>query len=405
MTDRAKPSRLPFTPTQRRLLLALAAAVALRMLGLALVLPIMSLYALQFTGSRFLAGLAFGAYGLTMAVLQMPFGRLSDRLGRRRILIAGMLVFSLGSFLCAVPAWFPAGGRIAVLILGRLVQGGGAIISVAFAAAADQIEPERRSLAMAVLGIPIGGAFIVGVIAGPALAGLLGPPFLFWLTGLLGLGALLPLARYLPGVPVREVAAPPPPRRLPALRVLAPAGLLMNLIMAVFFFYFPLIVSGQHHLTMTHYYRLLVPMVLISGVTMLAFSRSADRGRARPLGALAFALFAPATAILFWPAGLGFGPGRLTSVLIAGTLFYVAFTGLEPILPSLVSRSVPQTAYGTALGLYNSMQFLGSFAGGAAAGALARLPPIYTTTLLIAAASLGCWLLLSGHGSPGPAAT
>ena len=178
--------RFPFTSSQRRILLALATTVGLRMLGLFLVLPVFTLYGLQFTQSRFLVGFAFGCYGLTMAILQIPLGRLSDRIGRRKVLILGMALFSIGSFLCAVPEWFPPPVRIGVLIAGRLVQGGGAIISVAFAAVADIFEPERRSTAMAVLGIPIGTAFIIGIIGGPFLAGLFGTAFLFWLTGLLG---------------------------------------------------------------------------------------------------------------------------------------------------------------------------------------------------------------------------
>ena len=123
MSKQKKASRIPFTPLQRKILLALASTVGLRMLGLFLVLPVFTLYGLQFTSSKFLVGLAFGCYGLTMAVLQIPLGRLSDRIGRRKVLILGMALFSVGSFLCAVPHWFPAPLPIAVLIFGRLVPG------------------------------------------------------------------------------------------------------------------------------------------------------------------------------------------------------------------------------------------------------------------------------------------
>src|SRR5579884_3846307 len=140
MARRSKANRVPFTSLQKKILLSLASTVGLRMLGLFLVLPVFTLYGLQFTHSRFLVGFAFGCYGLTMAILQIPFGRLSDRIGRRKVLILGMALFSSGSFLCAIPHWFPASMQIGVLILGRLVQGGGAIISTAFAAVADHIE-------------------------------------------------------------------------------------------------------------------------------------------------------------------------------------------------------------------------------------------------------------------------
>ncbi len=398
MTRETKPARTPFTSLQKKVLLALASVVGLRMLGLFLVLPVFTLYGLQFTHSRFLVGFAFGCYGLTMAILQIPLGRLSDRIGRRKVLLLGMTLFSLGSFICAVPHWFPSGSQIVVLILGRLVQGGGAIISVAFATVADHIQPERRSTAMAVLGIPIGAAFIIGVVAGPILAGLFGTSSLFWITGVLGIGTDLLLVRYLPEMPPSG-AAPAPLReilRSKALLALDGSGFLMNFFMSTFFFYFPLIVTGKHHLKMTHYYELLLPMILISGVTMFAFTRGADRGLASPLAAIAFLIFLPSAILLFRPSLLGFDPNHLAAVLVGGTLFYIGFTGLEPILPSLVSRSGPESAQGSALGVYNSLQFLGSFVGGSVAGLFAHtFADTSMMATLIAASVVGFFLMLS----------
>lgn len=391
MTTATRASRIPFTNVQRKILLALASVVGLRMLGLFLVLPVFTLYGLQFTSSRFLVGFAFGSYGLTMAILQIPLGRLSDRIGRRKVLMLGMTLFSFGSFICAVPHWFPAAVAIWVLIAGRLIQGGGAIVSVAFAAVADHIEEENRSTAMAVLGIPIGAAFVLGVIVGPILAGWFGTASLFWITGLLGLGTDMLLASYLPDAPPSGGARAPLGQVLKSRSLLAldGCGFLMNFFMTCFFFNFPLIVTNQHHLTMTRYYQVLLPMILVSGITMFAFTRGADRGWARPLAAIAFLVFLPSSLLLFAPSVLGFDASKMIPVLLGGTLFYIGFTGLEPILPSMVSRSGPETAYGTSLGAYSSMQFLGSFVGGSVAGTLARFPSSYILSTLIFASIVG----------------
>jgi len=389
--------RLAFTSTQKKVLLALASMVGLRMLGLFLVLPVFTLYGLQFTASKVLVGFAFGAYALVMSILQIPMGRLSDRIGRRRVLVMGMTLFSAGSFLCAMPPLFPYSWRIWVLVLGRLVQGGGAIISVAFATVADYVEPERRSTAMAVLGIPIGVSFAVGIVGGPILAGWFGTAFLFWLTGFLGLGTDFLLVRYLKDErPPRE--APAPMAQVfahPPLRAYAGGGFLINFFMTTFFFHFPLIVTGQHHLKLTQYYMLLLPMMVISGVTMFGFSQGADQGWARPLAALAYLMFIPSFLLLFAPAWLGQDPKRLLPVFFAGTLFYIGFTGLEPILPSLVSEAAPGKSYGTALGLYNTSQFLGSAVGGPLAGALANYVPERTLLTMMAAAVLGFLMMVA----------
>lgn len=374
MAKKQKITRVPFTSLQKKILATLASVVGLRMLGLFLVLPVFTLYGLKFTHSHFLVGFASGCYGLTMAILQIPLGRLSDRIGRRKVLVLGMALFSLGSFICAVPHWFPSAIRIGVLIVGRLVQGGGAIISVAFAAVADHVPAERRSTAMAILGVPIGAAFVVGVIVGPIVAGILGTASLFWITGVLGIGTDMLLLRYLPETPpsggtpasLGEII------RTPALLALDAGGFLMNFFMSTFFFYFPLIVTGHYHMKMTQYYEVLLPMIFISGVTMFAFTSGADHGMARPLAAIAFLVFPPSAILLFQPALLGIDPSRLVPLLAGGTLFYIGFTGLEPMLPSMVSASSPETAQGSALGVYSSMQFLGSFAGYAIAGAFSH---------------------------------
>ncbi len=394
MASAATTKRVPFTTTQKKTLFALSSAVGLRMLGLFLVLPVFTLYGLEFTHSHLLAGIAFGAYGLTNAFLQIPLARLSDRIGRKKVLLLGMSVFALGSFVCAIPPWFPHAAQISILILGRLLQGAGVTVSVAFATVADHVQPEKRSTAMAILGIPIGVAFIIGVVGGPLLAGGLGISSLFWLTGILGFGTVALLIAELPDLPPSG-AGPTPLRELLGninLLKLDGGGFLINFFMATFFFYFPLIV--HRHLGMGHYYEILLPMVILSAFTMFGFSRAADRGWSKGVLIVAYLIFIPSGLLLFAPGWFGLGAHPIAAVILAGALFYIAFTGLEPVLPSSVSKSAPEIAYGSALGIYNSFQYFGTFAGAFVAGALAHLAsPTTEMAVWIVAALVGCLLM------------
>ncbi len=395
MADPSTP-RVPFTPAQRKLLLALASAVGLRMLGLFLVLPVFTLYGLEFTTSRFLVGFAFGCYGLAMACTEFPLGRLSDRIGRRKVLLLGMSIFTVGSFLCAIPAWLPAPMRIGELIAARFVQGIGAITSTAFATVSDHIHEGRRSTAMAFLGIPIGISFIVGVIAGPMIAGRFGTESLFWLTAILGLATVWLLAHYLPETASRAVPRPSflEVLRQPFVLRLDLCGFLMNAFMTSFWFTFPLIVTVQHHVPMKGYYAILIPMVLASGVTMFGFASGADRGFGRGLAATAFLILAVSAVLLFHPAAGGLNPNHLTAVLVPGSLFLIGFTGLEPIMPSLVSKSAAEGTLGATQGSFQVLQYLGSFAGGLMAGALSRYSTMWVTTALMVASLAGFLLML-----------
>ncbi len=396
MSTVTKTPPLSFTFNQKKILGALAGAVGLRMLGLFLILPVFTLYGLEFTHSRFLVGVAFGVYGMAVACTAIPMGRLSDRLGRRKVLILGMAVFSLGSFLCAIPGWFPPALRIVELIVARFIQGMGTITSTAFATVADHIPGERRSTGFALLGIPIGIAFIVGVMGGPVIAGLFRPDWLFWITGILGTATVFVLARSLPETPPRRVPLTPVTRVLKSrpLILLDFGGFLMNVFMTAFWFFFPLILTERHHLPLTRYWIVLVPMILTSGVTMFLFSRGADRGWSRSLTATAFILMLISSLLLFRPSSAGLSPHHLAAVLVPGSLFLVGFTGLEPILPSLVTRVTHETSYGTAMGSFQTLQYFGSFTGGAVAGALAHFSAVWPMAFLMIASILGFAVML-----------
>ncbi len=148
----------------------------------------------------------------------------------------------------------------------------------------------------------------------------------------------------------------------------------MNFFMSTFFFYFPLIVTNRYHMKMTQYYELLLPMIFISAVTMFAFSRGADHGMAAPLSAIAFLVFFPSAILLFHPRILGLNPAHLAAILAGGTLFYIGFTGLEPMLPSLVSRSGPETHRAARWAFITACSFWAASSAGPSPGLLRMSP-------------------------------
>jgi MFS family permease len=382
-----------FSSDQKRTIATLSAAIAIRMLGIFLVLPIFTLYGEHLTSSKPLIGLAFGSYGLTNAMLQIPFGWLSDRFGRKPLLLIGLTLHSVGSILAAVPP------NIFALIAARLIQGTGAVSSVAFAMVADSVDEKNRATAMAFLGISIGLSFVVGILAGPMIASLSGYASLFWLSGLLSLVAAIYLA----------VAVKEPPRthgtadvsgdrpsvasvfKIADIIKLGVCGFLMSFFMSCFFFYFPLL--ARRHLPLHSYYLLLGPMVLVAAVVMFGASRAADLGRAKSMGVTAFVILAISAWLLFRDTDLGLQAHPLLILMIAGILFFAGYTSLQPILPSLITKASPKTVYGAALGIFSSLQFLGSFAGGAAAGLLDTLGTDLVMAALLTIATSGVILM------------
>ena len=382
-----------FSSDQIRTIATLSTAIAIRMLGIFLVLPIFTLYGEQFTSSKPLIGLAFGSYGLTNALLQIPFGWLSDRFGRKRLLLIGLTLHSVGSILCAVPL------NIFFLIIARLIQGAGAIGSVAFALVADSVEEKNRATAMAFLGVAIGLSIVGGFLAGSPIASIAGYASLFWISGVLSLLAAVYLA-----LVVEEPARVRPDTEGAARRPtvasvfkigdvfrLDVCGFLTYFFMTSFFFFFPLLARG--YMPLERYPLLLVPGLLAGTVTMFAASRAADRGYARVAGVAAFVMLSISGLLLFRGADFGFQAHPLLALTVAGVFLFSGFSSLQPILPSLITKASPQTVYGAALGTYSSLQFLGSFAGGAAAGILAPRGDQFVMAGLLVAAALGVMLM------------
>jgi MFS family permease len=344
---------------------SLAGIFGLRMLGLFLILPVFAVHAPKLTGgdNQMLVGAALGAYGLAQAFLQVPFGMASDRLGRKPVIVAGLVIFALGSFFAA------SATDIWMAIAGRTLQGAGAISSVVVALAADLTREQHRTKTMAMIGAMIGFSFALSLVAAPALYRVIGMGGLFVLTGVLSLAAIAVVAWLVPE-PARRARSPEGGglrlALLDAQLVRLNFGIfaLHAIQMAMFVVVPPLLVTAG--LPLSEHWQLYLPVVLASFALMLPPVLHADRrNAARPVLLGAVALLAAVQAGL---AAAGASVVVLAALLLA---FFAAFNVLEALIPSLVSRIAPEHARGAAIGVYNTTQTLGLFVGGVAGGWIA----------------------------------
>lgn len=343
--------RASFTRAERGLVAGAAFLVFSRVFAFSLVLPGFRTFGATLTGSALLVGIALGAYGLTMAVAQFANGWLSDHVGRRPVLVVGSLLFVAGS------AWSAVAGSIEALIAARLLQGLGGVSSVAMAAVGETVPEERRTSAMALVGIPAGLGFFLGFALGPLLETLIGFRGLFW--AMTGLGALATLPLALRPLPAPRPAPPAGPVRLGVV-ALSLAGFTVNLAMMVVVFFLPdLGLSSEA----------LAAILVAALVAMGLMSRLADRTGAtwQPTAAGLGVLALGAPMFI-----LGASRGRW-AVVAGGLLFFAAHATLSAVLPSQVSRLAGRSG-GRGHGIQLVVAYLGSAAGGALAGALAGDP-------------------------------
>lgn len=362
----SSPAADRMTPDERRAGASLAAIFALRMLGLFLILPVFSVFAKDLPGGDDLAlvGLALGIYGLTQAAFQIPYGIASDLWGRKRVIVIGLLIFAAGSF---VAAWAP---DLHWIIVGRVLQGAGAISAAVTALAADLTREEHRTKVMAMIGSSIGLVFALSLIGAPVLYGLIGMGGLFTMTGVLALAAIVLLLKAVP-------PAPPPHghEKLPLRRVVFDADLVrlnlgiftLHVMQMAMFVVLPHALVDHGRLPAADHWMVYLPAVLASFAVMVPAIIAAERrDRMAPVFRGAIAL------LLVVQLGLLFAGGSLWTLGLWLLLFFVAFNILEATLPSLVSRTAPPAAKGAALGVYNTTQALGLFVGGALGGYIAQ---------------------------------
>ncbi len=358
------PDRM--TPQELRASVGLAGIFGLRMLGMFIILPVFALYAEQLPGGHdhALIGLALGAYGLTQACLQVPFGWLSDHWGRKRTIYLGLVIFAFGSFLAAVAQ------DITTVILGRVFQGAGAISAAVIALTADLTRDDQRTKAMAIIGMTIGATFALSMVAGPVLDQVMGVPGIFALTGFLALAAIVVVRFVIPDPLQTRIGRQPAP---PVGRVLLDHQLLrlnygifaLHAVLMALFVVVPFSLRAQ--LPAGSHWMVYLPVMAGAIVLMLPPMLAAERkGLQKPVFVGAVAALIAALVLL------GFGSNRLAGLVAGLVVFFAAFNLLEATLPSLISKLAPAGTKGTAIGVYSSVQFIGTFTGAAVGGWLSQ---------------------------------
>ena len=354
------------TSLEKRSIAGLSAIFGLRMLGLFMILPVFSLAADQYSGATpMLIGLAIGAYGLTQALLQIPFGMLSDRIGRKRVITMGLILFAAGSVVAATA------DSIYMVIAGRLLQGSGAIAAAIMALTAELTRDEHRTKAMASIGISIGFSFSIALASGAALEHWIGLSGIFWATAVLSLVGIAVLHLWVP-TPTRCVNhrdIEPVPRQFkkvlknPDIMRMVFSIMILHCLLTTSFFALPIALQDHVGLASDQHALVYLPILIIAFISMVPFILIAEKRRKMKPVFLG-AIFVLALSQLGW----AILPNSLTGVLVSLWLFFTAFNILEASLPSLMSKLSPLENKGTAMGIYSTAQFIGAFLGGILGG-------------------------------------
>jgi len=369
---------------------ALAAVFSVRLLGLFMIYPVFAAYAQQFSGATpYLIGEALGVYGLSQGLLQIPFGLLSDRFGRKLMIVIGLVLFAIGSAVAALST------TIGGVIVGRVLQGAGAVGSVILALVADLTAEENRTKAMATVGITIGASFMIAVVAGPILAHLIGVGGIFWL--MVGLALV--------GIAITEFVVPNPRRArihrdaetVPGLigSVLRHRELLrldigvfaLHAMLTASFLVVPGLLQGTLGISAKNQWMVYFPVLVVSVAVMVPAIIAAEKYRHMKGVFIASVAALVASQVIFY-----FGAGNSYAVLAALTVFFSGFNVMEASLPSLITKVAPPAAKGTATGIYSSLQFLGIFVGGVVGGwanQAGGIAGVFVLTMVIAL----IWLL------------
>lgn len=377
------------TALERRAAISLALVFAFRMLGLFMLIPVFAIYGKDLVGfSPVWIGLAIGAYGLTQAVLQIPMGWLSDRIGRLPVMLLGLTLFAVGSVVAALAE------SVYGVTLGRILQGMGAISGAVLALAADVTREEQRPKVMAVIGATIGLSFAVSMIAGPALAAVGGLSAIFWFTAALALTGIVIVLTLVPktqqqAIDSEALARPGFIWQLfchPQLRLLNLGVLMLHLLLTAIFVVIPaqLLADG---LAAPQHWQVYLPVFVAAFALMVPLMILSMR-RQQEKGYFLFAIGLLIVSLLLIISG------GLWPLAIALLVFFTGFNYLEASMPALVSRIAPAGQKGTAMGIYASLQFFGAFLGGVLGGSISG--QFGAASLFALAGGIGLiWLFLA----------
>lgn len=390
------------TPAERHSSASLALVFALRMMGLFLIIPVFAIEARHYANANPASiGLALSIYGLTQALLQIPMGMASDRWGRKRVIAAGLLVCATGCVVAAMSS------TIEGLLLGRAIQGAGAVSAAITALLADQTRDVVRTKAMAIIGGTIGLIFALALVIAPPLTGWLGLSGLFWLIAALSILALIVIYTMVPAEPTQRSHSLGTDKWSAQLRDIVRHPVLMRLNVGVFVLHAtqmamwlvlpPLLVklglAKQQHWQL--YLPAIIGALLLMGGVLFRMERKGRLQQAFIASIVLILLVQPvlawlASAISTWPQHMALhhtANSMLWMIAILLLVFFTGFNMLEASQPSLVSHTAPQRVRGMALGVYNTVQALGMFAGGALGGVMVKkagsTPLFAITTLLV----------------------
>ncbi len=350
---------------ERSAAISLAMIYAFRMLGLFMILPVFALYGDEIPGATpMLMGLALGIYGLTQALLQIPFGMWSDRIGRKPVILIGLLIFAAGSMIAG------SASSIEGIIIGRAIQGAGAIAAALMALAADLSREEHRTKMMALIGISIGASFAISMVLGPMVNHWIGISGIFYSTAVLALVGIGILMLFVPD-PVNshfhrdtEVETQSLASVLKNSQLLRlDAGIFsLHFVLMCLFLILPLMLQDDYVVPANNHWKIYLPVFISSIILMVPFIIIAERKQAMKQ------VFVGAIISLIIATLIFITSQSLWQIVLALTLFLAGFNLLEASLPSLVSKTAPATQKGTAMGMYSSSQFMGAFAGGTVGG-------------------------------------